>query len=57
MGLNAWHDPAHGVQVALPISVRLSGWYLDVTDDQSPFSTHEHDPDLPESCGRRVSVL
>jgi hypothetical protein len=57
MALNAWHNPAHGVQVALPISVRLSRWYLDVTDDQSPFSTHEHDPDLPASYGRRVWAL
>ena len=57
MGLNAWYDAKHGVQVALPISVRLSRWYLDVTDDQSPFSTHEHDLDLPASYGRRVWAL
>ena len=57
MGLNVWHDPTNGVQVALPISVRLSRWYLDVTDDQSPFSTHEHDPELPASYGRRVWAL
>jgi hypothetical protein len=43
--LIAWHDPARGVQLALPISVRLSHWYLDLTDDRSPFSSHEHDPD------------
>ena len=57
MGLPAWHDPARGVQVALPIGVRLSRWYLDVTDDESPFSTHEHDPDLRASYGRRIWAL
>jgi hypothetical protein len=55
--LVAWHDPARGVQVALPISVRYSHWYLDLTDDKSPFSSHEHDPGLPPSYGRRVWAL
>ena len=55
--LIAWHDPARGVQVALPISVRYSHWYLDLTDDKSPFSSHEHDPGLPASYGRREWAL
>lgn len=58
MSLTAWHDPGGGgVQVALPISVRASRWYLDLADDQSPFSTHEHDPGLPASYGRREWAL
>ena len=57
LGWNVWHDPARGVQVALPLGVRLSRWYLDVADDQSPFSTHEHDPELPAGYGRRVWAL
>jgi len=52
--LIAWYDPARGVQLALPISVRTIRWYLDLTDDASPFSSHEHDPDLSPSYGRRV---
>ncbi|HUW34417.1 MAG TPA: hypothetical protein VM223_22650 [Planctomycetota bacterium] len=54
MSLLAWNDPARGVEVALPVSVRHSRWYLDLADDRSPFSTHEHDPGLPASYGRRV---
>jgi len=55
--LIAWHSPDHGVQLALPISVRRSHWYLELTDDESPFSSHEHDPELPASYGRRVWAL
>ena len=54
VAINAWNDPERGVQMALPLSVRPSRWYLDQADDQSPVSTHEHDPDLPASYGRRV---
>lgn len=57
MALNLWHSDATGAVVALPLGVRLSRWYLDVADDQSPFSTHEHDPDLPASYGRREWAL
>jgi hypothetical protein len=57
MSLMAWHDPARGVQLALPISVRLSQWYLDMSDDRSPFSSHEHDPGLPATYGRREWAL
>jgi hypothetical protein len=53
MSLGVWHDPARGVQVALPISVRLTRWYLDMVDDRSPFSSHEHDGTLPPTYGRR----
>jgi len=55
--LIAWYAPHQGVQLALPISVRRSHWYLDLTDDASPFSSHEHDPELPVSYGRRVWAL
>jgi hypothetical protein len=57
MCLPVWNDPARGVEVGLPLSVRPLHWYLDLTDDQSPFSSHEHDPDLPASYGRRVWAL
>jgi len=55
--LTAWNDPARGIQLALPISVRYSRWYIDLAGDRSPFSTHEHDPGLPSSYGRRVWAL
>jgi len=55
--LIAWNSPEQGVQLALPISVRPAHWYLDLTDDASPFSSHEHDPELPVSYGRRVWAL
>ncbi|MHB9131672.1 MAG: hypothetical protein ACYDBB_11365 [Armatimonadota bacterium] len=57
MSLMAWHDPARGVELALPLGVRPIRWYLDLADDQSPFSSHEHDPELPASYGRRVWAL
>lgn len=53
MSLMAWYDSARGVQIALPISVRLTRWYLDMADDLSPFCSHEHDGNLPVSYGRR----
>lgn len=52
-----WSGPAGGLIVSLPISVRLSRWYLDLTDDQSPFSMHEHDPGLAPGYGRRAWAL
>ncbi|MGD0089665.1 MAG: hypothetical protein ABSE73_07075 [Planctomycetota bacterium] len=55
--LIAWHSPERGVELALPISARLSHWYLDLTDDESPFSSQEHDQELPASYGRRVWAL
>ncbi len=54
MAINAWHKDGTGIVLALPISVRRIRWSLDIADDFSPFSTHEHDPDLPETYGRRV---
>ncbi len=57
MALPVWYDPARGVQVGLPLGVRAARWYLDLTDDQSPFSSHEHDPGLPATYGRRVWAL
>jgi len=55
--LNVWHDPQAGICVALPIGVRQIRWYLDIADDISPFSSHEHDSALPASYGRRVWAL
>ncbi len=57
MALTVWAKPKASVLVALPISVRPVTWYAEVTDDISPFSTHEHDPELPESYGRREWAL
>ena len=53
MALCAWFQEGAGVTVALPLGVRWSRWSLEVTDDHSPFSTHEHDPGLRPSYGRR----
>jgi hypothetical protein len=57
LALTAWHDPARGVQLALPISMRPIHWYLELSDDQSPFCSHEHDPELPATYGRRMWAL
>ena len=54
LSLNAWYTKATGISVALPISVRRMRWSLDIADDYSPFSTHEHDPGLNDTYGRRV---
>lgn len=54
MSMDTWYQAGAGVQVALPISVRYLRWSLEVTDDFSPFSTHEHDAGLKETYGRRV---
>ena len=53
MALCAWYREDAGMTLALPLSVRWSRWSIEVTDDHSPFSTHEHDPDLRPSYGRR----
>lgn len=53
MALCAWYQQRVGITVALPLSVRWSRWSLEVTDDHSPFSTHEHDPGLRPSYSRR----
>jgi len=53
MALDTWYQEGVGVLVALPISVRLNRWSLEVTDDLSPFSTHEHDEGLAFTYGRR----
>ncbi len=45
------------VQVALPICMRPIRWYAELSDDQSPFCSHEHDSELPASYGRRVWAL
>ena len=53
MVLNAWHKDGAGITVGLPLSVRRIRWSLDIADDFSPFSTHEHDPGLAATYGRR----
>jgi hypothetical protein len=57
MATPGWFKQGTGVQISLPISARYSRWTLEVTDDHSPFSTHEHDPGLKESYGRREWAL
>ena len=57
LALNVWYQEGTGVVVGLPISMRLSRWSLDMADDQSPFSNHEHDAGLPVSYGRRAWAL
>ncbi len=57
LALTVWHKPGTGVVVALPISTRRCTWYAEVTDDISPFSSHEHDASLPASYGRREWAL
>jgi len=52
MALNAWQG-SDGVTVGLPIGVRPMRWSLDIADDFSPFSTHEHDEGLSRTYGRR----
>ncbi|MDP6359867.1 MAG: hypothetical protein QF473_32430, partial [Planctomycetota bacterium] len=52
--VNLWYREGVGISVALPISVRRIQWSLDIADDVSPFSTHEHDEGLSQSYGRRV---
>jgi hypothetical protein len=54
MALNVWRNEQGGVSISLPISVRRIQWPLDIADDLSPFSTHEHDRTLAETYGRRV---
>jgi hypothetical protein len=54
MSLETWYKEGAGIEVSLPISVRLSRWSLDVSDDLSPFSSHEHDDGLNFTYGRRM---
>ena len=53
MVLNAWFKEGAGITVGLPLSVRHTRWSLDIADDFSPFSTHEHDAGLSPTLGRR----
>ena len=57
MSITLWRQQKAGMIAAFPISVRRSAWYNEVTDDISPFSTHEHDEDLRPSYGRRTWAL
>lgn len=53
MSLCVWYRDEGGMSVGLPLSVRYSRWSLEVTDDHSPFSSHEHDQGLSPTYGRR----
>ena len=53
MALDAWYHDNAGIAICLPISVRLTNWALDLTDDRSPFSSQEHDCGLKFTYGRR----
>lgn len=50
----AWYQEKAGLRLALPLSVRWSRWSIEVTDDHSPFSTHEHDPGLPHGLDATI---
>jgi hypothetical protein len=45
------------VCVNFPMSVTQTSWLKEPRSDVSPFSCHEHDPDLPTTYGRRVWAL
>lgn len=53
MALPVWFKDGTGVSVGLHLSVRPIRWCFEVTDDFSPFSTHEHDDGLSRTYGRR----
>lgn len=57
LSLTVWNDPASGVKVALPISVRPQDTYLEVGGDTSPFDTGTHDSGVPQTYGRRMWAL
>ncbi|MCL1856889.1 MAG: hypothetical protein FWF84_04515, partial [Kiritimatiellaeota bacterium] len=57
LAITEWVDSDGGIVLAFPISTRPARWYAEVTDDISPFSTHEHDSTLPSSYGRREWAL
>jgi hypothetical protein len=40
--------------VQFPIGCRPLSWLAEITSESSPFSMHEHDPNLPATFGRRV---
>ena len=45
------------VRVRFPMDVAPISWLHEPGSDVSPFSCHEHDPNLPASVGRRVWAL
>lgn len=53
MALPVWYKDGAGVTVGMHISVRPIRWCFEVSDDVSPFSTHEHDDGLSSTFGRR----
>lgn len=57
MLLRCWQRQGTGLLLGLPIGVRPARWCYEVTDDYSPFSTHEHDGGLPRTYGRREWAL
>ncbi len=46
-----------GVRVRFPMDVAPISWQNEPASDVSPFSCHEHDPNLPVTLGRRVWAL
>ena len=53
MAVPVWHKDGAGLILGMHISVRPIRWCFEVTDDFSPFSTHEHDEGLSRTYGRR----
>ncbi|MBS3764229.1 MAG: hypothetical protein KGZ25_13105, partial [Planctomycetes bacterium] len=53
MTLNVWGDENGNATVGLPLDPRWVWWQYDRTDERSPFSTHEHDPELKKTYARR----
>ncbi|OPZ25953.1 MAG: hypothetical protein BWZ02_02235 [Lentisphaerae bacterium ADurb.BinA184] len=51
--INAWYKEGEGVLLSLPVGTRHIRWSMDIADDFSPFSSHEHDPGLSPTYGRR----
>ncbi|MHB9131954.1 MAG: hypothetical protein ACYDBB_12840 [Armatimonadota bacterium] len=48
-----WSDGAD-LRMRLPIGAHPASWLTEVASDTSPMSTHEHDPALPATYGRRI---
>jgi hypothetical protein len=47
MAMSPYYKPGEGMLVSLPIGVRPMRWSSEIADDFSPFSSHEHDSELP----------
>lgn len=49
-----WTADSRELRLGFPMSVRHAEWWRDGASETSPFSFVTHDPDLPETYGRRV---